>query len=254
MAAAEKKCASVSSHHLDSWSPELIQAMATKRYWKSRVTVASKLPMKIGFVKAIKIYRDILTKYHEAEAIYFEKRKKSKAIRIQHLEDRAEEVAKEKGTKAAQEIKNLIVTEKERDKNARIKRVVKPTKAGGLSTLLIPAITEYQRPHPRNFDHHKIEFIWERIEYDNGEDVNNWERITDQKQVQSMLLEWQRCHFTQANETPFATQEWREKLKNEEVQEQILDGTFEADSSLPLEARELLNEMKRPNNCIPQIV
>ncbi len=93
--------------------------------------------------------------------MYFKKRKKSKAIRIQHLEDRAEEVAKEKGTKAAQEIKSLIVTEKERDKYARIKRVVKPTKAGGLSTLLIPAITEYQRPHPHNFDHHKIEFIWE---------------------------------------------------------------------------------------------
>ena len=32
MAAAEKKCTAVSCHHLDSWSPESIQAMATKRY------------------------------------------------------------------------------------------------------------------------------------------------------------------------------------------------------------------------------
>ena len=87
MVAAEKRCRAVSCHHLDSWSPELIQIMATKRYWKSRVAAASKLPMKIGFVKAIKIHRQTLTKYHEAEAIYFGKRKEATPIRIQHLQD-----------------------------------------------------------------------------------------------------------------------------------------------------------------------
>ena len=55
-----------------------------------------------------------------------------------------------------------------------------------------------------------------------------------------MLLYWQRKHFTQANETPFASAEWREKLMDKTFQQKLLDGTFKPDANLPLEAKELL--------------
>ena len=188
MISAEKKCTSVSAHHLDYWSPELLKAMAAKRYWKSRVTSASKLPLKIGLLKGTQIYKDTLEKYREVEQIYLEKRKDAKNIREIFLYERAEEIALTRGTKAAQEVKSLIETEKEREKSARIKKTVKQKQNGGPSTVLIPAITEYQQPYPEGFDHYNIEHIWNRIEFDNGEDVQNWERVTDQTLVQSMLL------------------------------------------------------------------
>ena len=252
MTAAEKICTKVSSHHLDSWSPKLIQAMATKRYWKTKLTNASKLPLKIGFVKAIEIYNSTLEKYREAEKEYYEIRKNAKSIRNEFLKERADIIAKTKGTKAAQEINSLIQVEKQRDQSARLKKL-KPRQSGGPSTILVPAITEYQRPLPRDFHYHNIEHIWDRIEFDNGEDIINWERITDQSQVQAMLLSWQRKHFTQANETPFASADWRKKLMDNDFQQKLLDGTFEPDTNLPTEVKELLLEMKKPNNASKEI-
>ena len=57
-----------------------------------------------------------------------------------------------------------------------------------------------------------------------GRDIQNWERITDGDVVEPMLLEWQRMHFLQANTTPFTTQEWKERLDDEEFHDQVLDG------------------------------
>ena len=60
-----------------------------------------------------------------------------------------------------------------------------------------------------------------------------------------MLVQWQRSHFTQANDTPFASEFWRNKLQNEEIQEVILNGNFPMMQELPLEANEVIQEMKR---------
>ena len=152
------------------------------------------------------------------------------------------------GTKAAKEIKSIIQTEKQRDQSVRIKCTVKKRRSGGPSSVLIPAITEYQRLYPAYFDHYDIDQIWERIEYNNGEDIKNWERLTNQKTVLKMLLQWQRKHFTQANETPFADEHWRQLLQDKTVQQQILSGTYEQDKDFPLEAKQLLQEMQRPAN------
>ena len=130
----------------------------------------------------------------------------------------------------------------------RINATMKPRSGGGPTSVLIPALSEYQRPYPKNFTHLDISFIWERIEYNNGEDVVNWERVTDQKKVESMILSWQRQHFTQANETPFAKKFWHKELPKKLVQESILDGTYKVPKDLPTEAQEILHEMKRPDD------
>ena len=192
------------------------------------------------------MYSETLEKYESAKAKYSELCKKSKDIRKKFLEDRAEDVALTKGTEQEKEIKSIIQTEKSRDQAERIKRYVKKKRGGGPSNVLIPSMTEYQQPFQNGFDHYDINQIWERIEYNNGEDIRNWERINDQKSVQKMLLLWQRKHFTQANETPFANEKWRKLLQDEKVQEKILNGSYELDEELPLEAKELLSEIQRP--------
>ena len=160
------------------------------------------------------------------------------------MKERSEDVAKTKGTDAAKEIKSIIETEKVRNRSSRIKSSVKKKSSGGPSSVLIPATTEYQRPHIKNFNQYNIDQIWERIEYNNGEDIKNWERVSDQKTVQKMLLLWQRKHFTQANETPFANEKWRKILQDESIQDMILDGTYDLDENFPLEAKELLLQMQ----------
>ena len=55
LVATEKRCTKVSSHHLECWSPEIVEAMSKQRYWRTKLTAASKLPYRIGFVQAIEI-------------------------------------------------------------------------------------------------------------------------------------------------------------------------------------------------------
>lgn len=179
MTHAEKKCMSLASHHLDSWSPELVEAFKTKSYWKTKVTAASKMPYYMGLVEAIENFRHALDKYDEAE--------KYKELKL---------LAKEQGTDTGNDIKSLIEIEKSRSQNKRINRVIKPRSGGWSSSILILSITEYQQPYPKGFDFMDIKHIWNMIEFDNGEDIKNRDRITDQKGVQSMLRKWQRCHFT----------------------------------------------------------
>lgn len=54
----------------------------------------------------------------------------------------------------------------------------------------------------------------------------------------------------QANETPFASTYWHKELQKKEVQEEILQGTYEIPAELPLEAKEILYEMRQPEDVI----
>ena len=159
--AAEKKCTGVSSHHLSCWSPKLVAAMATKRHWRSKLTQASKLPHKIGLIEAINIYKTTLDRYNEAVEKYNELCQKAKTLRENFLKERSEDVAIKKGTKAEKEIKSIIQTEKQRNQSVRIKKTVRKRSSGGPNSVLIPALTEYQRPLIQHFDHYDIDQIWE---------------------------------------------------------------------------------------------
>ena len=248
MVGAERRCTKVSSHHIDDWCPETMEALELRRHKKTLLTKASKITLDTNLVNAIETFRDASVQYKEANNKYLELKKQSKQKRKDFQMELAKEVAASKGTEAAKEINTLIHIEKQRNQALRLNSTLKPRSSGGPTSILIPAISEYQRPYQRDFDHMKIDTIWQRIEFDNGEDVINWQRVTDQKIVEAMLLKWQQCHFTQANETPFASEYWHRELQDPEVQEQILDGTYDIPAHLPAEAKEILKNMKRPDN------
>ena len=79
MVHAEKKSTTVSSRHLDHWSPELIAARRHKRHWRIQLTKAAKIPFKDGFVQALETFKYVDNKLKEAEEEYIQLSKEAKS-------------------------------------------------------------------------------------------------------------------------------------------------------------------------------
>ena len=103
------------------------------------------------------------------------------------------------------------------------------------------------------FNHYDVNTIWKRILPWNGKDVNIWERITNEDDVQKMTLAWQRKHFTQASETPLATVEWSDLLRDEKTQQNILDGDFDIPEELQEEVKEVFQQLRKNNSISEEI-
>ena len=250
---AEKLCTKFSTHQLGTWTPELLASLKNRRYWRTQLTKAQKLPNKLGIVASIKVYKETSAKFKEADKEYKNMCKDAKDARKEFLKTRAEYAAKLKNTVAEKVIKSIIEVERQRDQSLLINKVLRKPHGGGPSSILIPAINEYQLPHNVSFDHFNIDQIWDRIELHNGEDINNWERVTDQRLVEDMLLRWQQKHFAQATETPFSDPYWKEQLQERQIQDALLDGTYPIPTDLPLEAQQLLQEIRKPSQAIGEV-
>lgn len=187
---AERKCARMSSHHLDVWTPELISALKHKRHCKTKLTQAQKLPNKLGLIGSLDRYKEAYDNYVQAEREYNEICKTAKSSQAEFLKERAAYAALLKDTEVEKEIKNIIEIERQRDQASRIQNVMKTKHSGGPNSIMIPPVTEYDKRDEPNFNHYDINTIWNRIELHNGEDFSNSERITDQSQVERMLLNW----------------------------------------------------------------
>lgn len=179
--------------------------------------------------------------------------KDARKARGEFLKESAEYAAKLIDTVTEKEIRSIIEIERQREQSQRINKVLRRRHGGGPNSILIPAITEYDIPYGDIFYHYDIDRIWERIEIHNGEDIDNWERVTDQRLVVDMLLKWQQKHFAQATETPFSNEYWKEQLQDRNIQQALIDGTFPIPNDLPLEAQELLAEMRKPTLAIGEI-
>ena len=142
-------------------------------------------------------------------------------------------------------LKKLIHIEKQRDQARRIQNTLNSKQGGGVTSILIPAATEYDE----GVDKMDVHVMWDRLQIANGNDVKNWDRITDRKTMEKLLLHWQQKHFQQANETPLANTNWARKLTDHKIQHAIQRGDFDTPKSLPKEVHELLKSMKRPS-CI----
>ena len=117
---------------------------------------------------------------------------------------------------------------------------------GGVTSILIPAITEYDNEHDKA-NYMDVGVMWNRLQIANGNDIQNWNRITDRKTMESLLLLWQQKHFQQANETPLAKSEWGDKLMDEKIQHAIQKGKFQVPRNMPKEVHHTIKSMKRPN-------
>ena len=110
---------------------------------------------------------------------------------------------------------------------------------------LIPHRCEYESTDGFDGNIYSVKNIWDRIQICGGEDIEQWVRVTDQKILEDMLIQWQVLHYTQANNTPFSNEYWTSELGKPEVSKKIIDGTFTPPDDLPWEAKEILSHMKR---------
>lgn len=59
---AERQCTKLASHHTDVWTPELTTSLKNRRYWRTQLTKAQKLPNKIDLIASIQRYKDVRKK------------------------------------------------------------------------------------------------------------------------------------------------------------------------------------------------
>jgi len=216
----------------------------------TRRTQAKKLQPDLNLKTAVEVFKEADKEWKAAKEECKEAKKNRKELREDHILECAKKNVEINGNVLlGNEIKRLKTIEEQRAKAARLKRVLKPFDGKGVTTIKIPALIGYplQTRRTEGFNHYDIDVMWERILPNNGKDIKDWERITDKNMIHKMLLQWQRKHFTQAQETPLGNVEWTKKLRKECTQENIMLGIYDEEyQEIPQEAQELFEYMKRP--------
>ena len=86
----------------------MLQALQHRRKCKTHLTAASKLAPESNLVESIELFREALQTYKEADKKFQDLDKNSDSVRKKFQEDLAQDIAGQKGTAAAKEIKSLI--------------------------------------------------------------------------------------------------------------------------------------------------
>ena len=210
---------------------------------------ASRLKIESSIIDGIFKFRHACSQIRKATQALREVTKNSKSLRVEFLKQRAKDYAKKNNTTAEKELKKILHVERQRNQSIVIQAVLKRKGRGGPTSILIPAATEYDDNDGSIGFHLNIDRMWTRLQKANGHDIKNWERISNRNQMEDLMLKWQRRHFEQANETPLATTKWKHKLMEDKIQMEIQEGTFKIPPNFPLEVKQIIKQMRRPN-CI----
>ena len=80
----------------------------------------------------------------------------------------------------------------------------------------------------------------------NWKEIKHWEKIEQQADVEEMVSAFMRKHLTQAQGTPLTSDEWDELLTTPEVQDSILNGTFNPPPDTPQPVVDYITHLSRP--------
>ena len=243
MMSAESSCSKVHKNCKSPWSPTLKDAI--KAYRRSKLIV--KKIRKSSQSNPSHLESAIAARRH-ARSHYKAVLSQSATYREQFLLQQAEFVADCRGTNAYQEYSNLLRYEKLRNSFSKIKRCLRGSFSGSLSSILIPSREEYpdHLTSDPQFSHYDIDAMWDLIQPYNGKNITSWERISDGPKLEELLLLWMGKHNAQASESPLASPLWQTKLDHPQTRESILNGTFH-DESLPPEVSEFLSSFALPS-------
>ena len=255
MIQSERKCSYVPSHSVGRWSTKLRDAIKKLITAATKRTKAKYVKVGMNIDEAKVHFKQMDSEWKEAKIELKEVRAKAKQLRESHIEECAQRnVEKNENKVLCSEIKRLKTIEAQREQADRLQYVMKPLHKVGVNTIMIPAITTYsiEERNEEGFDHYDVDRMWQKIIPYNGKDIIDWERITNKDDVQKLLLNWQRKHFTQACECPLGSTEWNDRLREPQTQESILNGTFRVEN-LPVEVQEIFDQMKRHENVQEEI-
>ena len=164
----------------------------------------------------------------------------------------------DKNLKKSSVLKQMKNSEQSRDEHSRIRLATHGRLLGGLSYVLIPAKSSYpsSQTSASDFNHYDVQTIWDRTQIDNGNDIDEWERIDDSIQVTTYITHFLKKHFAQSNSTPFTTDEWVEKLSDEKFQNELIEGSVQSQLTLTPAANRILqsfatNDLIQPIPLLP---
>ena len=248
MMQAENSCSNINKTCKSPWSPKLKDAIKTYRRSKQtlRKLRRSPSPNQSHIATALANRRKARSEYKAVLS-------QSASYREQFLLQQAEYMAECRDTHTYTEYNNLLRYEKLRNSFSKIKRCLKGTFSGSLSSVLIPAREEYppgllSQP---DFSHYDIDHMWNLIQPQNGKNIKSWERISEGPHLEALLLQWMGKHNAQASESPLASSLWQSKLDDPNVRDSILSGSFH-DDTLPPEVNEFLASFSS-NNPSPAV-
>ena len=226
----------------DPWSLKYDQAIKKIYEWGYHLREANRLFRKgqidNSVVERCKDGQDL------ASAELKSSRAKAKFLRTDFQAEQSNllrEQMKLRGHKGENYISTISQREKQIEQHSRIQNVLKKKFGSSVLKILIPSESEYP-PGTNIFD---VETIWSRVHVNDGKDISDWREITNRHMIEKLLLQWQQRHFQQALETPLAAPNWNDLLSKREIQEKILNGTFDAPEELPYECSLLLHFMQQ---------
>ena len=105
MICAERRCANVTTHHPEYWSPKLAEAMKLRRFWKREKRKLSKVKIGTSILDAMKDFKYACDMYKIANNEYLVAKKNSRSLRVEFLKEVAEAYAKKNDNDAEKELK-----------------------------------------------------------------------------------------------------------------------------------------------------
>ena len=244
---AERKCSKVPGRVSSYWSPTFHKALPEVHRTRVARNRAQYVVPGSSIVDALHTYRDAQAAYDQALRHYREVKGENAEVRKIDMKTLADERAKENNSSSDVEYNKIVHMEQESKSNRKIKYVLKPDSRSGVNSILIPARQEYPNTDA-DFDYTNVNNMWERITPHNGRDIKVWERVTEQSEMERILLRWQQLHFLQANETPLTGKEWKKQFEDQNFHDDVLHGTYEPPSYLHHTTRDVLKHFQRPTN------
>ena len=209
------------------WSPMLMLAAQTKRYWKRRWQKAlyndSKDPSLVALSKRFQIRDDwsfhiptLLNRYDEATKALVNILKQDATHRTSFFASRIEELEGRRDAesiKEAQALRALKKTEEQVQTFKKIRHSLKPKGSSGLSRVDIPkdmaerlnTLQHSGKGQLSSEDDQLTEIIQRTIRVKRKDSPEEWVTIIDKNQMEQALLSYCNQHFQQAKDTPFGT-------------------------------------------------
>lgn len=248
MLGAEKK---LPCNHGTYFSPRYAETIRTVQKKRSTLTKAQRIyEVQPTLENGVDLY-EAMNDLEEAKEELEETNENSATIRQAYLIELAE-AYHQSGTFKTLEtsIKVLLHIEKQKEDAKKIRNTLKSSVRTSLSYVLIPCKSEYP-PHLQPFYKDPL-VMWNRIEEDCGEDIKNWEAITERQELEQLLLEWQCLHFTQAQDTPLASATWEKIIMTSDTVDTLRENYKEEYESLEAPSKAFIEELFKEQPCDDQ--
>ena len=250
LSAGEKNCCKIPANASFQWSVKLEKALQRIRSAKLKLRHLGDIGDHGCGANYKRELKPVLDELKLARQDLRSVKQKDIDLRKAHLEERAERMVEENPKAEKVHILKQLNRIEEQIRDAkRVRFALKGLEQAGVSIIYIPALSEYsdQEKSRPLFDHKNIDIIWNKIDTPDWRKIKNWEKIEQQDEIESMTTAFMRKHLAQAQGTPLTTDAWDEKLQCEEIQKQILNGTFVPPPETPQAVIDYIYHLQRPN-------